>query len=68
MIASSGKNKSTEVYYWSKLDDDEKLAGGDIRAMHVIPEMMRISERKTLLVVPEELIRKKISNQASIYK
>ncbi len=59
MIASSGKNKSTEVYYWSKLDDDEKLAGGDIRAMHVIPEMMRISERKTLLVVPEELIRKK---------
>ena len=59
MIAGSGKTKSAEVYYWSKLDDDEKLAGGDIRAMHVIPEMIRVSERKTLLVLPEKLIRKK---------
>lgn len=49
-----------EIYYWSKLSDDIKLAGGDIRAKYVIPEMIRISKNSCSLLLPESILGKNL--------
>ena len=58
-----------EIYYWSKLSDDSKLAGGDIRAKYVIPEMIRISKDSCYLLLPEAILGKKLlSHHQSLSK
>lgn len=56
----SKSRNSIEIYYWSKMAPDEKLAGGDIRAKYVIPEMMRVSGEEKYLILPETMLSKKI--------
>ena len=49
-----------EIYYWSKLVPVEKLAGGDVRARYVIPEMMKLSNQEKHLILPEAILNKKM--------
>ena len=46
-------NKTVELYYWSKFGKAEQFAGGDVRAYHMIPIMMRISTGLPILVTPD---------------
>lgn len=58
-----------EIYYWSKLTSDGKLAGGDIRAKYVIPNMMQISKDSCYLLLPETILRKELlANHQSLSK
>ena len=58
-----------EIYYWSKLASDGKLAGGDIRAKYVIPNMIQISKDSCFLLLPETILRKKfLTNHQSLSK
>lgn len=60
---------SMEIYYWSKLNSDNKLAGGDIRAKYVIPKMMQISKDSCYLLLPETILRKELlANHPSFSK
>lgn len=71
MIKPVGKKSTSpmEIYYWSKLTSDEKLAGGDIRAEYVIPEMMKNSSGSCYLLLPETILRKQfITNHQSLSK
>lgn len=49
--------ESVEVYYWPRFESDEKLAGGEIRAMYMIPEFKKISKERTLVIVPSTILK-----------
>ena len=55
------KNKihreTVEVYYWPKFQRDEEMAGGEIRAMYLIPEFKKISKNRAVTVVPSEVFK-----------
>ena len=66
---TNGYKGQIEIYYWSKLTSDDKLAGGDIRAKYVIPEMMKISNEISYLLFPEDILDKKfLGNHQSLSK
>lgn len=51
------RNKKVEVYYWPKFQKEEQLAGGEIRAMYMIPEFKKISKNRTVTVVPSAFFK-----------
>ena len=52
--------KLVEIYYWSKYQEDQKLAGGEIRAMYMIPELIKISTDESLLITPYSFLPERI--------
>ena len=54
------RQANLEIYYWSKFDEDEKLAGGDIRAMYMIPELIKLSPKATMVITPDNMIPGKL--------
>lgn len=70
MVNRKNKNKkervAAEIYYWSKFDDDNKLAGGEIRAMYMIPELMKLSRNVTMVVRPDNIIPGKLLKKNKI--
>ena len=47
---------TAEIYYWSKFDEDNKLSGADIRAIYMIPELVKISPNRTVVVRPDDIL------------
>ena len=51
-------HKMVDIYYWSKMDEDENLAGGDIRAKYMIPELLKQSAIGGFVFTPDSILRK----------
>ncbi len=67
--AHKSSKDTVEIYYWSKYQEHQEMAGGDIRAMYIIPQMMQISENDCLLFTPYSILpRKMIQNHRFLSK
>ena len=65
MISPEDNNIKTnrngfEIYFWSKYQEDQKLGGGEIRAMYIIPELIKVSTDESLLVTPYSFLPERI--------
>ncbi|QRF75040.1 glycogen synthase, Corynebacterium family [Thermoplasmatales archaeon] len=68
MKAIATNKKKVEVYYWSRFDSDKKLAGGDIRALYMLPEMAKISKNEVMIVRPDHVLSQQTLNHRTLMK